>query len=158
MVLLFWFSLQLEVNIVFNSSEFIPVYEAFLMKTFMYEHWCFFLDLDICFSNEIYFSDLVLGQSFLSLYPNNTRSGTAYPGCSQVDTESCVRADVDLDLLQNGDFLELSDGTLLELITRGEHSAVFKVRLMHSLLEQSFPFAFLRVKGLRQFSLGTVML
>lgn len=76
----------------------------------------------------IFFSvgDLVLGQSFLSLHTNTTRSTTAYPGCSQVDTESCVRADVDLDLLQNGDFIELPDGTLLELITRGEHSAVFK--------------------------------
>ena len=61
---------------------------------------------DIFFGNEIYISDLVLGQSLLSLHTNNTRSATAHPGCSQVDTESCVRADVDLDLLQNGDFIE----------------------------------------------------
>ena len=92
----------------------------------------------------IFFSnDLVLRQSLLSLHTNNTRSATAYPGCSQVDTESCVRADVDLDLLLNGDFMELPDGSLLELISRGDHSAVFKVRLMHSLLEQSFSIIFL---------------
>ena len=112
----------------------------------------------IFYGNEICISDLVLGQSFLSLHTNTTRSTTAYPGCSQVDTESCVRADVDLDLLQNGDFIELPDGTLLELITRGEHSAVFKVRLIHLLLEKSVSIVFLRVKGLKQFSLGTVIL
>lgn len=70
--------------------------------------------------------DLVLGQSFLSLHLNTSRSATGYPGCSQVDTESCVRADVDLDLLQNGDSIELLDGTLLGLISRGEHSAVYQ--------------------------------
>ena len=70
---------------------------------------------------------LVLGQSFLTLHTNNTRSGNAVPVCPKVDAESCVRADVNLGSLRNDASIELPNGKRLELTSRGEHSAVFKV-------------------------------
>ena len=71
------------------------------------------------------FPFFVLGQSLLRLLPQIDRS--IFKGCSQTNVDSCVPAEIDLNLLQSGDNIELPDGTKLMISRRGLNSAVFKV-------------------------------
>ena len=71
------------------------------------------------------FPFFVAGQSLLQLLPQIDRS--TFKGCSQTDVDSCIPAEIDLNLLQSGDTIELPDGTKLMLSRRGLNSAVFKV-------------------------------
>eukprot|EP00092_Neocalanus_flemingeri_P030752 GFUD01033395.1.p1 GENE.GFUD01033395.1~~GFUD01033395.1.p1 ORF type:complete len:725 (+),score=108.76 GFUD01033395.1:33-2207(+) len=68
---------------------------------------------------------LVAGQSFLNLSMISSRR-VAYPGCLQANTESCMKAVLDLHILQTEASIELPDGTLLELSDREDNSAIFK--------------------------------
>ena len=65
------------------------------------------------------------GQSLLNLRPQDDRSSLI--GCSQKGVETCVRADLDINLLKTGDSIKLPDGTKLRISRRGQFSAVFKV-------------------------------
>ena len=65
------------------------------------------------------------GQHLLKLRPQDDRN--LLKGCSQVGVESCVRADLDIELLKTGDSIELPDQAKLILSQRDQNSAVFKV-------------------------------
>ena len=66
-------------------------------------------------------------QSFLSLHEDAAKSRSLPAGCPIVDTESCVRTDVDLDMIKNDDTIELPDGTEFGVVSRDERKAVFQV-------------------------------
>ena len=66
-------------------------------------------------------------QSFLSLHNDVTRSGISPTGCPRVDTESCVRTNVSLDMIKNDDTIEMPDGTEFEVVSRDDKKAVFQV-------------------------------
>merc|ERR1711962_455608 len=65
---------------------------------------------------------LVSSQSLLTLH-NRTKS--SYPGCFQPHVETCVRADIDLDLLKTSNTLSLPTAPSLTLSHREQNSAVF---------------------------------
>jgi len=65
-------------------------------------------------------------QSFLSLHNDVTRSGISPTGCPRVDTESCVRTNVSLDMIKNDDTIEMPDGTEFEVVSRDDKKAVFQ--------------------------------
>merc|ERR1712179_332401 len=68
----------------------------------------------------------VKSQSFLSVHIDATRSGSSPAGCPRVDAQSCVRTDVNLDMIENDDTIELPDGTAFVVVRRDEKMAVFK--------------------------------
>merc|ERR1711962_620456 len=65
---------------------------------------------------------LVSSQSLLTLH-NRTKS--SYPGCFQPHVETCIRADIDLDLLKTSVTLTLPNAASLTLSHREQNSAVF---------------------------------
>merc|ERR1712025_1229137 len=65
-------------------------------------------------------------QSFLSLHEDAAKSRSLPAGCPIVDTESCVRAGIDLDMIKNDDTIELPDGTEFAVVNRDEKKAVFQ--------------------------------
>merc|ERR1711942_366401 len=65
-------------------------------------------------------------QSFLSLHEDAAKSRSLPAGCPIVDTESCVRTDVDLDMIKNDDTIELPDGIEFGVVSRDEKKAVFQ--------------------------------
>merc|ERR1712179_531769 len=71
----------------------------------------------------------VKSQSFLSLHNDAARSGSSPAGCPRVDAQSCVRTDVNLDMIENDDTIELPDGTAFVVVRRDERMAVFKTEV-----------------------------
>merc|ERR1719228_215531 len=67
----------------------------------------------------------VAAQTLLQLSPAQRHRDTACLGHS---VESCVRAELDMDLLQSGTSIQLPAGQILTVSRRGEHSVVFKNR------------------------------
>ena len=47
--------------------------------------------------------------------------------CSQKNTVSCVKADINMTVLLYEDIIEIPDGVVLSLLWRNKNSAVFKV-------------------------------
>ena len=75
----------------------------------------------------VHLSVVVECNQLLTLHDVATKSTADYPGCSQPNSVSCVRADINMHVLQEGQNLQLPDGSLLILSWRDEKSAVFKV-------------------------------
>ena len=74
----------------------------------------------------IIFLPIILGQELLTL--DRSASTLPYPGCSQADVESCVKADLSLFILMTSTSIALPDGSQLELDHREDNHVCYKVR------------------------------
>merc|ERR1719312_2042172 len=72
----------------------------------------------------IIFLPIILGQELLTL--DRAASTLPYPGCSQADVESCVKADLSLFILMTSTAIALPDGSQLELDHREDNHVCYK--------------------------------